>query len=827
MVNPLSNPFYLITPLVGAGLSFSLIFLVLRKDHRSLANRLFVFLLLSIGLQATFVFVMRASPDIEHAFYWERIAFPAGFALFIFYYHFTCVYTRRINSKLIWAAYSILVTICILSAAGLLVSHMTLESYGYAPHFYPTIYIISASGVPFLIMALMNLIQAFRGATRYEEKTRLTYMLIAIIVLFSFGILDLFPRIPPIGILGNVLFGLITAIAILKYHLFDIRIAMRKGLAYLLTSAAVASLYVGFLTLVNHMVGVTNVPIWAHVCLLILLALVFLPLWQRVQRLVDRWFYRQRYDFLKELERFSREAHDISDIKQLGSSLVRLLNQALQTSGIYLLLLSESGDFTLVAFAGKNTAQLTLRRSNPILLWLQSNRRLLYYQDLDIIPQLQSLTAKERNKLETIEVEVFIPLKTKKDELVGLLLLGKKLSQQLYSREDERLILTVADRVMIEVENARLYRDAVRARENLEAWLNSMSDCVIIVNRDQMVQFMNKAATQRFGGSAGRTCWSILGKDGQCSKCPARQHPGKHEDVSQYTISVGDREYDVVAAPLLSPDGGTSVIEVFRDTTERKRAQERERQLQEQLNLSSRLASVGELAAGVAHEINNPLTGILGFSHRLLRKCTAQNVRQDLERIYGEAMRAAKVMQNLLAFARHRQPVKQCSDINEIVQKTLELRSYELKTSNIEVVTHLALGLPKTMVDFHQIEEVFLNIILNAEQVMTETNHGGKLSINTELVKDYVRISFADNGPGIPTNQLHKVFDPFFTLRRERGGTGLGLSVSHGIVTSHGGRIYAKSRPGEGATFFVELPLTTENTDEGEVKRSSLPEQSK
>ena len=817
MVNPLSDPIYLIPPLVVAAISVFLAILVLRKARKSLANRLFSLVLLSLALWGIFIFFMRASPDVEPALYWDRIVIPAGFAMFMFYYHFTCVYTHRTNKKLIWAAYSLLGTISILSAVGLMVSHMTLESYGYSPHFHPTMYAIAPMGIFFVVSAVVNLIKARVSATRHEERTRLTYMIVAIVFLFLAALMDLLPSLPPISILGNIVFGLITAIAILKYHLLDIRIAMRKGLAYLLTSAAVASLYVGFLTLVNHMVGVTNVPIWAHVCLLILLALVFLPLWQRVQRLVDRWFYRQRYDFLKELERFSREAHDISDIKQLGSSLVRLLNQALQASGIHLLLLSESGDFTPVAFAGKNAAQLTLRRSNPILLWLQSNRRLLYYQDLDIIPQLQSLTAKERNKLEAIGLEVFIPLKTKKDELVGLLLLGKKLSRQPYSHEDERLILTVADRVTIEVENARLYRDAVRARENLEAWLNSMSDCVIIVNRDQMVQFMNKSATQRFGGSAGRTCWSILGKDGQCSKCPAWQHPGKHEDVLQYAISVGDREYDVVAAPLLSLDGGTSVIEVLRDTTERKLAEQRERELQEKLNLSGRLASIGELAAGVAHEINNPLTGILGFSGRLLRKSTDETVKRDLGRVHGEALRMAGIVRNLLTFARPHEPKEQLSDINDIVQKTLELMAYELKTSNIEVTTELAAGLPKIMLDFHQIQEVFLNIILNAEQVMTEANRGGKLSIKTWEMKGYIRISFTDDGPGIPTDQLDKVFDPFFTLRQERGGTGLGLSVCHGIIKEHGGRIYVKSRTGKGAAFFVELPLTTENADEDKV----------
>jgi len=261
-----------------------------------------------------------------------------------------------------------------------------------------------------------------------------------------------------------------------------------------------------------------------------------------------------------------------------------------------------------------------------------------------------------------------------------------------------------------------------------------------------------------------------------------------------------------ITAAVTTYQGEPANVGYIRDITERKQAEEREKQLQQELNLSNRLASIGELAAGVAHEINNPLTGIVGFSQRLLRKNTDDNIRRDLERINNEALRAAKIVEGLLTFARRRESKKEYADINDIVKKALELRAYELKTSNIEVVTDLARSLPKARVDFHQIQEVFVNIILNAEQALTEANRGGRLSIKTEEVKDYIRSSFADDGPGIVAEHLNKVFDPFFTTRGERGGTGLGLSVCYGIVTEHGGRIYTKSKPGKGTTFFVELP---------------------
>jgi len=193
-----------------------------------------------------------------------------------------------------------------------------------------------------------------------------------------------------------------------------------------------------------------------------------------------------------------------------------------------------------------------------------------------------------------------------------------------------------------------------------------------------------------------------------------------------------------------------------------------------------------------------------------LRKSTDETLNRDLERIHNEARRAAKVVQNLLAFARRCEAKKEYSDINEILGRALELRAYELRASNIELAVELASGLPQVMADFQQMQEVFLNIILNAEQAITEANRGGKLSVKTQKVKNYIKIRFTDDGPGIPAEHLGKVFDPFFTTRGGKGGTGLGLSVCHGIVTEHGGWIYAKSKLGKGTAFTVELPLTTE-----------------
>jgi len=346
--------------------------------------------------------------------------------------------------------------------------------------------------------------------------------------------------------------------------------------------------------------------------------------------------------------------------------------------------------------------------------------------------------------------------------------------------------------------------------------LTNSPNPMLVINKDTSVQYINPALEKLtdfspkevIGRKAPYPWWTkeTLSKTGNDLEQAMQQGAKRLEELFQKKN--GERFWvEITSVPVTSNGEFKYYLSNWVDVTERKQAEEREKELQRELYLASRLAAIGELAAGVAHQINNPLTGVLGFSQRLLKKSTDPETNQALKRIYAEAERAARVVQNLLTFARRRQPQKQYSDINEILESALELQAYELTTSNIEVVTDLAPGLPEIMLDFYQIEEVFLNIVLNAEQALTEAKGGGKLIIKTEEMKEYIRTTFSDNGPGIPAEHLDKIFDPFFTTKGEKGGTGLGLSVCHGIISEHGGKIYAKSKPGKGATFFVELPL--------------------
>ena len=265
-----------------------------------------------------------------------------------------------------------------------------------------------------------------------------------------------------------------------------------------------------------------------------------------------------------------------------------------------------------------------------------------------------------------------------------------------------------------------------------------------------------------------------------------------------------------VRSKAIDSGGRKLILSVARDVTER-------RKMENQMVVTDRLASIGELASGIAHEINNPLTGVIGFAELLIEKDIPADIREDVEVIYREAMRCAEIVKNLLTFARQHPPLREMVDINPVVEKVLKLRAYEERVSNISVVTRLAADLPQIPGDFFQLQQCFLNIVINAEYFMRQSHGGGTLTVVTEPKDAYVRTTFTDNGPGIQPELVDRIFDPFFTTKEVGKGTGLGLSICHGLITSHGGNIRAENAPGGGASFIIELPVVAPVEIKGSV----------
>ncbi len=244
---------------------------------------------------------------------------------------------------------------------------------------------------------------------------------------------------------------------------------------------------------------------------------------------------------------------------------------------------------------------------------------------------------------------------------------------------------------------------------------------------------------------------------------------------------------------------------------------------QHQLIQSEKLAGIGEFVSGVAHELNNPLTSVMGFAELMQQGEIPEPQRRFLDMIAKSAKRCTKIVQSLLSFARRHAPERKVVSVNEIVESAVEILQYQMRTGNIEVISRLDPELPPTLVDPHQMQQVFLNLINNAKQAMEARQKGGWLRITTETGNGRVRVIFQDNGPGITAENLKRVFNPFFTTKEVGKGTGLGLSLCYGIVTEHGGSITPHSKPGEGATFIIELPITREDAVQPEVAAVAAP----
>src|SRR5438132_1342909 len=265
-----------------------------------------------------------------------------------------------------------------------------------------------------------------------------------------------------------------------------------------------------------------------------------------------------------------------------------------------------------------------------------------------------------------------------------------------------------------------------------------------------------------------------------------------------------DANVRTIQVTYSTPQLDEEVLCVIRDVTDQK-------MLQEQLIQSEKMSAIGQLVSGVAHELNNPLAGISAFAQLLLtEKRFPPDQRTAAEMVYAEARRASRIVQNLLTFARQHKPERTPTSVNQVLDDTLELRGYELRVRGIDVVRDYDEQVPETMADAHQLQQVFLNLITNAEQAMERSERDKqRLTVRTRRAGDMLRIDIEDTGPGIPPNLLERIFNPFFTTKPTGSATGLGLSISLGIVRDHEGRTWAENAPQGGARFIVEVPIVT------------------
>lgn len=408
------------------------------------------------------------------------------------------------------------------------------------------------------------------------------------------------------------------------------------------------------------------------------------------------------------------------------------------------------------------------------------------------------------------------PLRTR-HRLLGVLSVLSQCADRFVS-DDLLLIAAIAERIALAIEHTRLYAELQTFKELAE----QSQDGVIVTDPEGQLCYANQTASSLLSceplammpgnklvdclppesaESFRRVILPQLTAQGQWSgewELAGREQEGAWQEPTPLLVSA------TVLQDAQQRSVGLGLI--LHDLTEQK-------QLYQQLLQSEKLSALGEMAAGIAHEMNNSLTSITGYAHLLLAQKTSKAIHHDLAKIQTETKRAAHIVRRLLNFARGQPPEMATVDLDETIHQTLELCIPDLKQHNIHLVTELADDLPPIQADAHQLQQVWLNLINNAQQAIVRAGVGETVTLRSGRRGNSLRVEVIDDGPGIPSSLLRRVFDPFFTTKPPGEGTGLGLSVSHRIVTEHGGRIWVESQSGKGTTFIVELPIQPQDTD--------------
>lgn len=611
------------------------------------------------------------------------------------------------------------------------------------------------------------------------------------------------------------LIPLAFASAIVRYRLMDVEVIVKRSMVWAAAVAAISATYALLLQLVTWaFLPESRAPntILAILATLIVVLLAR-PLKNAIQTTVDRAFYRDRYDYRRALVGFARDLSSDLDLARLSGRIIGRVTETLLVDRMAVLLWEErAGEFTSVRTAGLGGEIARLGRQGALGARLAAGHTV----DLDDARSTRGIPADELDPWRERELYYFIPC-VSKDAAIAVLALGRKAHAEPLNSEDMALLAAVAGQAATALENGRLYRqlhlkadELGRMRAFNESILESLEVGLTVVDGDDRVVRWNRALEALVGirreEAVGRPLREVSPPGVYETLRRAREQSPR--GVSLYRVSVpvageGSRRrlVNVTTVPLQPGEGGpeNGTVILLEDVSARV-------QLEEQVQISEKMASIGLLAAGVAHEVNTPLTGISSFTQMLLEGADPNDPRtRVLEKIERQTFRAAKIVNGLLNLSRpgaataERAPV----DLNVVINDVLSLLEHQFRVGHVQVRRDLASPGPVVLGIEHKLQQVFLNLFLNARDAMPK---GGWLSIATRLADGRAVAEIADTGGGIPSDQLPRIYDPFFTTKTIGQGTGLGLSVTYGIVREHEGAINCESQVGVGTRFTLSFP---------------------
>ena len=638
------------------------------------------------------------------------------------------------------------------------------------------------------------------------------------------------------SVLSLPLIPLTLAYAIVRYRLMDVDIIFRRGYAYTLATICVLAAFYGIIFSLASLVqknfkDLGNIGI---VTVMLITAFLFQPIRNWIQERLDKHFYRDRYDYRRTLVEFARELSSETDLDAMLASVGERLRQTLSIKHMAFFLAEEGAggpDFRLRQSMGGNPRLAAAGREELDLSFL--NWKLpepyLFFQrtrhQLDAVSR--AWPASVRSAIADLDLTYYLPC-TVRGRTIAYMGVSRTADGDYLSSVDVELLLTLAGYVAIAIENASLYRSLQRKVEEYERLkefseniVESINVGILAADLDDRVESWN-TQIERLSGiprdhAVGRTLTELFPVELAAEFDRVRGQTGIHH-IYKFVLRpaaaaasdgngnghggpAGLREttLNIAIAPLVSKDQeqiGRLII--FDDITDRA-------ELEQRLVQADKLSSIGLLAAGVAHEVNTPLAVISTYAQMLAKQVSDDSQKSMiLDKIAKQTFRASEIVNSLLNFSRTSTTSLGDVSLNRVIQETLSLLEHQLQKSGIQVKTNLDAGLPPVHGNAGQLQQVFLNLFLNARDAMSA---GGTLEVRTWAEGSGARAEVADTGHGIAPEHLHRIYDPFFTTKAVRKGTGLGLSVTYGIIQEHGGSIEVFNRPGGGASFRIELPL--------------------
>jgi two-component system, NtrC family, sensor kinase len=607
--------------------------------------------------------------------------------------------------------------------------------------------------------------------------------------------------------LSLVLIPLCFGYAIIRYRLMDVDIIFKRGLAYTAATAAVAAIYFALVALIAQIFPLQSSGPVTGMIAIVVAAFLFQPFREGIQARLDRFFYRDRLDYRRTLIEFGSTLTNEVRLEPMLGSVMDRVSQTLLVDRLAIFVEDQQnpGEMRLARSMG-------VRLSEPLNLSFIAPTRQEFVRGPIFFESPRSardVSESVRRTLEQLDLNYFIPCRIR-EHTVAVLGLGKTVDGDFLSSDDVELVQTIAGYVAIALDNSQLYTsleqkalEVARLKDFSENIVESLNVGVLAIDLEGTVEAWNTRMEQLFGvarnDAVGRPLSELLPPE-LVQEIVAR---GDQEQVTGiYKHRLVHQGKSVVINVSITPLVGKSAERIgrlllFDDVTQRDR-------MEEQLTQTEKLTSLGLLAAGVAHEVNTPLAVISNYIQMLAKQMPEGDPRHTIiDKIVKQTFRASEIVNNLLNFSRTGPGEFADVDLNRVVEETLSLVAHPLKASQIQVVKQLTQGIPPVRGSANKLQQVFLNLFLNARDAMPS---GGMLEVRSAAHNGSVEVEVVDTGNGITREHIHKIFDPFFTTKISGRGTGLGLSVSYGIIKEHAGKIDVRSTPGRGTSFHVEFP---------------------